>query len=258
MRMLAFTAVLILLVLTGSPALADGLDIQVVDGRISIHAEAVPLGRLLGLLDRVAGTESTVPSEFENRNVSVWFQELDRRQAVRKIFEGLSLDYAVLGGDRIVVTAASRSLPIGSSIPAVAGNPVPVGVTGQPQAGTAAAQSLPGNPFQMANPGNPNEDPNSPPGAPVQPAIIQTPFGPLVNPRAAQPGTPLSGPGQGFPFGAGVTGAAVPGSGVSPIPGRSPNDAAPGTPPTDIFGNRRPAMLDLNRPQPTASPNSQP
>ena len=69
-----------------------------VDDQVSIHAEAVPLGRLLGLLDRTAGTTSTVPPELANRNVSAQFAGLPLDQAVKKVFEGLPLDYVVLEG----------------------------------------------------------------------------------------------------------------------------------------------------------------
>ena len=75
-------------------------------------AEAVGLGRLLSMFDRAAGTESTVPVELQNRNISVQFQALDFGQAVKKIFEGLPLDYVVLEQGRIVVTAVAGTLTV--------------------------------------------------------------------------------------------------------------------------------------------------
>ncbi len=243
-------------------AQADGLDIQVVDGQISIDAEAVGLGRFLNLFDRVAGTESTVPAELENRNVSVQFHALDLAQAVRKIFEGLPLDYVVLEQGRIVVTAVSGTLTAGAG-----GVPVPVNIPVQaPEQPFAAAQPpvVAANPFQ--SPGvNPAASANGGSGiAPAQPAIIQTPFGPLVNPRAnAQPTMPLAGPGQGFPLGAG-TGSVAPqvttdGRVVFPTTSGLPaTGAQPGTAQPDIFGNTAPAILDLKNPQPSFPDRSRP
>ena len=87
MRYLASIVLFLLLPFQFTGAQGNGLDIRAVDGRISIHVEAVPLGRLLGFLDRVAGTESTVPDELANRNVSVQFDGLDIDRAIKKIFE---------------------------------------------------------------------------------------------------------------------------------------------------------------------------
>ena len=248
MRLPAFLAIslAILVVLpSGASAQANTLDIQVVDGQISVYAEAVGLGRFLTMFDRVAGTESTVPAELGNRNVSVQFRNLDFGESVKKIFEGLPLDYLVLGEERIVVTAVSETLTAGAGLPTVpAPSPVPTPAPARPFAGVASG--TPANPFQSpgANPAG-VVSPTAP-GAPVQPAVIQTPFGPLVNPRAnAQPAVP----GQGFPFGAqpGATNPGVP----------APNGAQRGNTPS-IFGNTSPPILNLNNPQPAPTDRSQP
>jgi hypothetical protein len=262
MLMALSTAMLIDLPIAANAAQAAGLDILVVDGEISIDAEAVGLGRLLNLFDRAAGTESTVPTELENRNVSVQFQALDLEQAVKKIFEDLPLDYVVLEQRRIVVTAVAGTLTAGAG-----GVPVPVNdPVRAPSRPFAAAQppEAMANPFQ--SPGvNPAPSANGERGtAPAQPAIIQTPFGPRVNPRAnAQPAMPLAGPGRGFPFGAGV-GSVAPqvttdGRAVFPTTGGLPaNGAQPGATQSDIFGNTSPAILDLKNPQPVFPTRSQP
>lgn len=243
-------AMLVLLPSTTSAAQADRLDIQVVDGQISMYAEAVGLGRLLSMFDRATGTESTVPPELENRNVSVQFLDLDRAQAVRKIFEGLPLDYVVLEAERIVVTAASGTVVSGAG-PIPVSSPVRTPAEAQPFAGVQPPVAA-ANPFQSpgVNPGAPARGPNG--SAPAQPAIIQTPFGPLVNPRAnAQPAAPLAGPGQGFPFGGGA-GAAVPpaatgGRALFPnTPVRPATGALPGTGQPSLFGNTAPPMLNLD------------
>lgn len=83
------------------------LDIQAADGLVSIQADRVGLGVLLRELDAAAGTTSVVPTGLEYQPVSVWFSDLPVRQAVKKVFEGTALDYAVVGGSRIVVLDTS-------------------------------------------------------------------------------------------------------------------------------------------------------
>ena len=263
MRSLACWAVLIAMPISlpseASAARADVLEIEVVDGQISIYAEAVGLGRLLNLFDRAAGTESTVPAQLENRNVSVQFEALDLAQAVKKIFEGLPLDYVVLEQGRIIVIAVAGTLTAGAgSVPAPN---YPVQAPGQPFA-EAQVPVAGRNPFQSpgANPAAANGQVGS---TPVQPAIIQTPFGPLVNPRAnAQPPMPVAGPGQGFPFGVGP-GSVAPsvtadGQVVFPQNGLPATGAQPGSTQPDFFGNTAPAILDLKNPQPAFPNRSQP
>src|SRR5262249_54476752 len=94
---------------TGVVAAAKGPEIGFVDNKLSINAEAVPLGRLLQLLDRATGMTSKVPAELANRNISVKFSSLDVSDAVRKIFQGLPLDYVMIQGQGIIVTGASQS-----------------------------------------------------------------------------------------------------------------------------------------------------
>ncbi len=261
-------AVLVVLWLTALPpvaggAPADGLAIQVIDGQISINAEAVALGRLLNLFDRVAGTESTVPAQLENRNVSVQFQGLDLGQAVRKIFEGLPLDYVVLEPGQIVVTAEAETLTAGTGSARVPPVNNPVQPAGQPFGGLQPPIAA-ANPFQ--SPGaNPNAAGNPEiPGAGAQPAVIQTPFGPLVNPRANQaPAMPLAGPGQGYPFGSPGLSVSPPvgtdGQGLfPPSGGRRANDPPPGAAQPGVFGNTAPAILDLKNAQPVFPDRSRP
>jgi hypothetical protein len=207
----------------------DDLSVRIVDGRISLRAMAVPLEELLDKLDRAAGTQSTVADELIGRNVSVAFQGLVLGDAVVKIFEGLDLDYIVVGGRKIMVTAVS-GVPSASS---QAGFMSPVSPT---VSNVMADQSPP-----VAPPTNPFQVPGEPP---AQPAIIQTPFGPLVNPRAnpngaaVPPPGPLSMPGQG-----GQPNDSIGNPTASPTPGQP-----------SIFGNTSPPILDLNKQQPQAQP----
>ncbi len=151
-----------------------GPEIQVVDNKLSVDVESVPLGRLLRLLDLATGMKSRVPPELANRNISAKFSGLSLRDGVQKVFQGQPLDYVVIG-EGIVVTAASQTIAASDSAPANVA-PAPIEQT-----------------FQDFAPPQP-----LPPGQ--QPAMIQTPFGPIVNPRAAQavpaPNAPLNAPGQ--------------------------------------------------------------
>jgi len=158
-----------------------GPEVDLVDNKLSIDAQAIPLGRLLRLLDSATGMKSKVPPELANRNISVTFSGLSFNDGVRKIFQGQPLDYILIQGQGIVVTAQSQTLGASESVPPY-NNPTP-----QPE-----------QPFVQNF-----QDQFQPPvaGAPgQQPATIQTPFGPVANPRAPQPppqpNAPLSVPGQ--------------------------------------------------------------
>ncbi len=203
---------------------AADLDVWIVDDRISISASAVPLAELLAALDAVAGTESSVAIELRNRNVSVQFSGLSLDNAVDKVFEGLGLNFLVVGGRRIMVTAVSggpdgvtrgfsnAAVTAGTSTPARPAAPVPAP-----------------NPFQMQG----FQGQAAPQGG-VQPRVIQTPFGPIAAPERETP------PPDGGPTGV-------------------PGFPAPETPDsrTNLFGNTSPRMLDLNK-QPPNIPSPAP
>ena len=106
---------LILLLIVGSSAiaLAKGPEVNFVDQKLSINAETIPLGRLLQLVDLATGMKSKVPPDLANRNISVKFSGLTLGDAVRKMFQGQPLDYVVIEGQSIVVTAAAQTLTAG-------------------------------------------------------------------------------------------------------------------------------------------------
>jgi hypothetical protein len=162
-------------------AAPKGPEVDLVDNRLSINAEGVSIGRLLQLVDMATGMKSKVPPELANRNISVKFAGLALNDAFRKMFQGQPLDYVVVAGRGIIVTAPSQTSP-----------------------GTDSAPFTPQPSIQ------PTEQPfvqDFPPAAPIapiqqqpqqqQPPMVQTPFGAIPNPRAAQqPNTPLNTPGQ--------------------------------------------------------------
>jgi len=216
-----------------------GPEIKIVDGKVDIHTDAIALGRLLRLFDMATGLNSTVPPELASRNVSVRFSGLTFDQAVEKIFEGASLDYLVVKGQGIMVMSASQRKTTTAAAPANARVPFnpqpgmnapadeqpffppgPAGIGGQPQ------------PFPGVVGGNMNQ---MPPGA--QPAMIQTPFGPMPNPRAQQqPTAPLAVPGSNQPFGLANPGNPSSPMGDGSIPAFNPNPTTPATPNQNPFG----------------------
>jgi hypothetical protein len=151
-----------------------GPEIRSVDGKVSIQAEAVPLSRLLLLLDQATGMTSKVPPELANRNVSVRFSDLKIADAIRKIFEGLPLDYVLIQGHGIVVTGTSQPAT------ATAGGPAPF--TPPAPQDTFTEDNPPFMPPQVVQPN---------PAMQNQPAIINTPFGPRQNPNAIPNGMPV-------------------------------------------------------------------
>jgi hypothetical protein len=160
-------------------AAGKGPEVDLVDNKLSVSADTITLGRLLRLVDLATGMKSKVPPELANRNISVKFSGLSLNEGVRKIFEGQPIDYFVVPGQGVIVTASSQSLNGTEAVP-VYNSP-----GGQP-----FDQQLPQD-FQQPIPGQ------------VQPATIQTPFGPVANPRAQQQGQPnpaLAVPGQNTLF----------------------------------------------------------
>jgi hypothetical protein len=243
-----------------------GPEIQVIDNKVSIQAEAVGLGRLLRLFDMATGLKSKVPAELANRNISVRFSGLTFDQAVEKIFEGVPLDYVVILGQGIVVTSASQTGPPTATAGAPF-NPPPSepqmsdeqpffpGANGQPFPG--AGQQFPGG-----VPGN------MPPQQGGQPAMIQTPFGPIPNPRANQPpnNAPMAMPGANAnqPFGLtnpttnpGVNPSTSP-FGDGSVPAFNPNPSStPPQQPQNPFGTPNGMPLIPGQPQPIRKPPGQ-
>ena len=186
---------IVILVFTASGVSAgSGPDIRIIDDKVSIQAEGVPLSRLLRLLDQATGMASKVPPELANRNISVRFADLNFDEAIHKIFEGQPLDYVVVAGKSIIVTGTSQSLTARNT---------PGGPAGPPPQETFNDENPP---FMQPMQNQPPQPPQ--PGMPTvvnggqnQPAMIQTPFGAIPNPRANQPlqqqsVSPMVTPGQ--------------------------------------------------------------
>ena len=234
-RLLSATLCLLLAV----PAFAaKGPTINLIDNKLSIDADTVPLARLLRLLDQATGLKSKVPPELANRNISVKFSGLSLTDGVRKIFQGQPLDYVMIEGQGVIVTAASQNLTGTEAVPAYAQGPVQ---PDQPFVQDFQPTVQPVFPGQQVIPGQPGIAGQQP-----QPATIQSPFGPINNPRA-QPNQPLSAPGQNSLFPSSQNGFAAPPGVVgvpnaqtnfpTPFGAQSPAAATPQNTPSNVFGS---------------------
>jgi hypothetical protein len=199
-----FLSVILCLSLTAA-AFADsskGLKIDLVDNKLSIDADTVPLARLMRLVDSATGMTSRVPPELANRNISVKFSGLSVTDGVRKIFQGQPLDYVVIEGKGVIVTGASQNL---NGTEAVAAYPAVPGQQEQPfvqdfqQQQPIVQAVIPGQNGFPAQPGFAQQQQQQ------QPAYIQTPFGQMPNsrvPQQNQPNLAFSPPGSSiFPNG---------------------------------------------------------
>lgn len=198
-------------------AQAPAPEIQIVDGKVTMSAQGVPLGRLLSLLDRALGLNSTVKPEVSNRLISVRFTELPVKDAVHKIFEGQPLNYMFVEGkgiSRIELAQASTTTTAGGSSSFDSG---PV-FNQAPLQGISPVQPVNAQPLNAqpvnAQPPNPQQ-PNAP-----QPANANnSPFGP-VSPAPAAAASSSSGgvaPGQ-VPPPIGGTNPLVSPAGAQPAP----------------------------------------
>src|SRR5262252_352789 len=86
---------------TAGFAAGKGPEVDLVDNKLSVSADAISLGRLLRLVDMATGMKSKVPPELANRNISVKFSGLNLQDGVRKIFQGQPFDYIMVQGQGI-------------------------------------------------------------------------------------------------------------------------------------------------------------
>ena len=218
-----------LALLQGAAYAADEPKIDVIDGKISISAQAVPLARFLKLFDRALGLNSEVkPGQgLENRNVSVQFTDLNFDEAVRKIFQGMPLNYVVIKGKGIKVDLAQGgpvdspafSSPLPPSLPQI--QPIQQPILNQQNPIQAVSPSPFGSPAPNPAVGAAN------PSAPLTgPGVLPPPIG-----ANNSPNNPFGGPPTGgnvFPPGGGGGAQAPTQPAALLMPGALPG-AAPGT-----------------------------
>jgi len=192
-RFALVASILMMSISVSGLAAAKGPEVDLIDNKLSVNVDSIPLSRLLQLVDRATGMTSKVPPELANRSMNVKFSGLELTDAVRKIFQGLPLDYVVVRGQGIIVTAASQTTSGSASEPVPQYNSPGVQPVDQPF--VQDFPPPPGIPFQ---PGVPQPQQQQPP------AMVQTPFGPIPNPNArvqqGQPNNPVTTPGQNTLF----------------------------------------------------------
>ena len=181
---LVFSVLLGLSLLQGSAFAFQGPEIQVVDGKITMSAQAVPLGQLLTLLDRAMGLKSEVMKpELANRNISVRFSGLDLEGAVVKIFEGQPLNYILNKSKGITVIEQAS----GGGITSAASSPITTTFSDSPITNAPLQPGVPTVQPIVTNAQGANAQPT--------PANPNNPFGAAPGPNPAAANTP-SGPGQ--------------------------------------------------------------
>jgi hypothetical protein len=235
MRRLSIFAIFCALSAMPGFAAGKGPEVDLVDNKLSINADTIALGRLMRLVDLATGMKSKVPPELANRNVSVRFSGLNISDGVRKIFEGQPIDYFVVPGQGVIVTASSQSLNGTESVP---------------------VYNSPGQqPFE------PPQDFQTGIQGQVQPATIQTPFGPVANPRAQpqQPNAALAAPGQNTLFPGTIQQNPLNQNQPQPQNPFAPNGPTVGIQPTTTpFGTPSPfATPTQPQPQGQPAPNNQ-
>jgi hypothetical protein len=161
--------ILVLTVCTVALAAGKGPEVDLIDNKLSISADAISLSRLFQLFDLATGMKSKVPAELANRRLSVRFSDLTLNDGVRKIFQGQPYDYVMIPGRGVIVTAASQT---GSGTES--SQPL------NPQPGTPGFEQPFTQDFQPA----PAQLPPIQPQQQGQPAMVPTPFGPIANPNA--------------------------------------------------------------------------
>src|SRR5215467_3973158 len=252
----------------GALVYAKGPEVDLVDNKLSISAEAITLSRLLQLVDLATGMKSKVPPELANRNISVKFSGLTLADGVRKIVQGQPFDYIMVQGQGIIVTAASQTAAAGelpppsNSPPAVQSFDQPF-VQDFPPGQIPQAQQL--QQQQQQQQLQQLQQQQQPQPLQQQQPMVQTPFGPIPNPRAQQPQQVTPQPPQNslFPQ-AGQAPGQVPGQ----VPGQAIGQPVPVFPspnaPQATFGTQnpfgvpnQPPVNQQNNPNIQNNPNNQ-
>jgi len=191
-----FRAAMFCILLTTPAFAAKGPEVDMVDNKLSVNAETVQLGRLIRLVDLATGMKSKVPADLANRNISVQFSGLNLNDGLRKIFQGQPLDYVVIEGQGIIITAASQNITGTESVPVYNSGPGQPFEQPQPFVQDLPNQAIQPQPIPAGIPGQVGIPGQAAQQQQQQPPTIQTPFGPIANPRAQQPQNALTTPGQ--------------------------------------------------------------
>jgi len=155
--------ILTTLLAAGSSAVAQEPKVVYSEQRVSVDAKNIPLNRFLQVWDNATGMHSSIPPQLANQPVTVNFFELPLDEAVRRIFEGVPVDFVFSEAQGINVTARSQPPALPTPAPAFVGARIP--------------QTAPGT--TNPSPENKPDKPASP--KPEPPPPLETPFGPIPN-----------------------------------------------------------------------------
>jgi hypothetical protein len=196
-----------IVLLQGAAYAADEPKIEVVDGKISMSAQAVSLDRLLNMFDRAMGTKSEIKNGLGNRNVSVQFTGLNFNEAVKRIFQGQPLNYIAVQGKGIKVLELQTGSPDTGSSSSASSFP-------SSSSFSTTTFNSPVQPIQNNNP--------------VQPSPAAGIFGgPPPAPAATNPTAPMTGPGTIAP----APGAINPLNNPPPVPNGAGASVVPSSQP---------------------------
>jgi hypothetical protein len=186
-----------LLAASGSAAPKDP-EFKMVDGKLSIQAEAITLRQFLQYLDAATGMTSKVNPQLANEQISVRLEGMEVNAAIRKSFQGRPWNWAVVNGkgvniiDRATAMSATSSGPSSSPIQSFIEPPrnEPMPPQPQPAASFPATGPVPA-PANATPAGQPAGAGNLPPspGGPAPQPLFQTPGSSLSTPLpGVQPG----------------------------------------------------------------------
>jgi hypothetical protein len=85
-------------------------EVQMVDGKLNIQAEAVTLKQFLQALDAATGMNSKVSPQLANEKISVRLTGVDLNTAIRKSFQGQPWNYVVAVGKGISVIDRAQAV----------------------------------------------------------------------------------------------------------------------------------------------------
>jgi hypothetical protein len=193
--------------LPGGGLPAGGLDVRAADGVVTVHANRVPLARILDRLAQQTGMKVTYDSGQPNQAVTVSLEGLVPRDAVTRLLEGQGLSY-VFRTDASGLRVETLIVSDGS------------GSGGSPQLASRAAPPPMDPDFGVEMPEDMGEEYEEPPAMEIPPP--GQPVQDLAMPGAVQPQTGFPGP-PNFP-GHQFPGQQFPGQ---PFPGQAPGQPYP-------------------------------
>jgi len=195
----------ILLMVLSASLLVAGKDpeFKMVDGKVSVQAEAITLKQFLQYWDAATGMTSKVNPQLANEKISVRFEGLELNAAIRKSFQGQPWNWAIVNGKGINIIDRASAVTATSGGPASAPvqtfidtrndppPPQPQNTAFPPASGPVPAAATPAaaTPAATSQPAGASSLPPSPGGPAPAPQTFQLPGTSLSAPLpTVQPG----------------------------------------------------------------------